>query len=34
MRGNVAAFTDRTVMQGYLETWKAMEVNKTDILNP
>lgn len=34
MRGNVAAFTDRTVMQGYLETWKAMEVDKADILNP
>ena len=34
MRGNVAAFTDRTVMQGYLETWKAMEVDKAAILNP
>lgn len=34
MRGNVAAFTDRAVMQGYLETWKAVEVDKAAILNP
>lgn len=34
MRGNIAAFTDRTVMQGYMETWKAIEIDKNNLLNP